>query len=398
MSLLLLLAPAWGGVPVAWNWPTAAPLKFHLETTIYTPRGIRYNSKENLDAIAVRTDLVVDADCQAKAEGKGWLVNCSFAYVKVAGDGALPDDDTEMPRILDEWSAGLKGARVEWVTTTDGKMRVFDLKGISGYDSRTNYIVEQQRALLSRAFSLFDLPVTTSDDDWKRGWLQKGGNFLQLYTLSGTAGASELRHKPQGVDSGLWAIQSAGNAVLTPSAALDSEGAALIDVRVQGTTYFDTNRGVIEYRDATFDGRRTASSVDVGSDADYFQISALQRVDAFLPEGQAPPSVLAQRAPKVNTPPPELPAGVSLVPFAELGMSPLFIPSMPAEARPLKLATTKVGARVLVGPDGVPTSATVTSGYTILAETARLALLGARFPARPAPYAVDVEVEFRAAN
>lgn len=395
MSFVLLLAPAWAAVPVAWKWPTAAPTKYHLETTIYTPRGVRYDSKENLDARAVRTDVVADAECSAKAEGKGWTVTCSFAWLKVGGEGATADDKTEIPTILAEWSDGLAGAKVEWFTTADGKMKSFDLKTAAGYDARTNYIVEQQRALLSRVFSPFDFPITTSDDDWKRGWTQKGGIFLQLYTVSGTAGAAELKHTPQGAESGLWAIQSAGNAILTPSAALDQEGAALIDVRIAGTTYFDSQRGIIEYRDAVFDGRRTASSVDVGTDADFFQVSAVQRVDAFPPPGQSPPSVLAQRAPTVDTPPPEPPAGVSLVPFGELGMQPLYIPSIPAEARALQLKTAKVGARVFVGADGVPTEATVTSGLTVLAETARLALLGARFPARPAPYAVDVEVEFR---
>lgn len=395
MSLVLLLAPAWAAVPVAWNWPTAAPTKYHLETTIYTPRGVRYDSKVNLDAHAVRTDVVADAECGAQAEGKGWVVSCSFAWVKIGGEGATADDQTEIPAIFAEWSEGLKAARVEWFTTADGKMKSFDLKTTAGSDARTNYIVEQQRALLARVFAPFDLPIPTSDDDWKRGWTQKSGVFLQLYTVSGTAGAAELKHQPQGAERGLWSIQSAGHAILTPSAALDQDGAALIDVRIAGTTYFDSERGIIEYRDAVFDGRRTASSVEVGTDADFYQVSAIQRVDAFPPPGQSPPSVLAERAPKVDTPPPEPPAGVSLVPFAELGMQPLYIPSIPPEARALNLKTAKVGARVFVSPEGIPTSATVTSGLTVLAETARLALLGARFPTRPAPYAVDVEVEFR---
>lgn len=393
--LSLALVPGAAAAPPAWSWVPGKAVKYHLETEIYTPRGYRYNARRNLDAIATHVHTVVDAECTPAASGKNWVVTCTLAFVGIEGTGATRDDHEEMPTILQEWSADLLPARVELVVGRDGRLREFDLKGISGDEKRSNYIVEQQRTLLQRTFAPFDFPITTSDDDWKRGWVQKSGALLQLQTVAGTAGTGEITHTPQGQDQGLWSILTAGKAILTPSAALDTDGAALIDVRVVGTTLFDAGLGLIEYRDVSLEGRRTASSVEVGSDADYFQVSAIQRVDAFLPGGAAPPSVAAARAPKVDAVVPEVPAGQALVPYAELGMEPLYIPQMPPDARAMRLPTSAVEARVFVGADGVPTSVVVTKGLTVLAEPARQALTGARFPARGQPYVVDVSVEFR---
>lgn len=400
LSLLLSaqaasLAPA--TLPV-WRWPAGEVQRFHIETEIVTPNGLRYYAANNLDARAGAVKLRADASCTARAEGKTQIVKCSFAYIDVKGQAWAADEAVKLDLILAEWTGDLSRTNVELELAPDGRLRAFDiLSGKDRSNRREGYIIEAQRTLLQRVFCGFDLPLTTDDKDWIRGWSQKGGSaIMQLQTISGTAGASDIKHTHIGERDGLTVIQTTAKGTLSAGAAIDAtSGSRMVDVRLAGESLFDVASGMMIWRDFTLDGRLMVSSQGAGSGAEYYQVAAIQWVDAFPPPGEIPLSVAAMRAPRLAGGAPAHAAGIAVVPFADLGMDPLFVQGLPAAVEPLNLPVTRVSARVLVNADGVPSSVTPYAGFAGLGPATEQALLGARFPARPAPYSVDLEVEWR---
>ncbi len=402
LSLVLAAhAATAGSVAPTWKWPAGEAQRFHIETEIVTPRSMRYYAANNVDARAGTVKVRADTACTAKPEGKIQVVRCTFAYFDMKGVAWVPDESAKLDLIMAEWAKNLSASTVEMELSADGRIRTFDVHpGKEQSNRREGYIQEQQRVLLQRAFAAFDLPITTDEKDWVRGWAQKGSSALmQLQTIGGTAGAFDIKHMHEGERDGLVVIETTGRGTLSAGAAVDaSTGGRLVDVRLGGETLFDAERGMLAWRDFTIDGQLTVSAQEAGSGAEYFQVGAIQWVDEFPPPGEIPLSVAAMRAPRLDGKAPELPAGVALVPFAELGMTPLFVQGHPDAAKPLGLPTVKVKARVVVGADGLPNTINAYEGFAALGPATEQALQGARFPAKGAPYAVDLDVEWRPAE
>lgn len=400
--LLSLLPQAKAAVTPVWNWPVDKPVFYHLETALVTPRGTLYRARQNLETRAQELDIVADTSCQAAPEGKNLLkVTCTFAWLTFSGRDTNPAEQEQLDRILAEWSTDVAKASVQMIMDRNGKVKEFDLVGLKGANQRESGIIQAQRVTLQRAFSLLDLPFPTDPNDWIRGWEVKNvPPLLQLPVTSGTAGACSVKHTAKGEKDypGYYTILTSGKATLSPGSAVDSSavGTLMYDVRFAGSAEFDLAAGVLAYRDINIYAYRTTASSDSGNDAEYAQLSAVQKVDAFLPNGQAPLSIAAQHAVQLAGTPPPPPEGVPVVAFAELGMQPLFVPSMPAAGKELQLPTTTMGAQVVVGPTGKPTAVEVYKGYSALSTPTHDALMGAQFPVRAAaPYVVLVDVEFR---
>lgn len=400
LVVLLPLAQA-AEVPV-WNWPVGKPVLYHIETQLLTPHGTLYRASQNLETRAGEIAIVADTSCTAAPEGKSLLtVTCTFPWLRFTGTDTNPDEQERLDRILAEWSTQVSGASVVMLMDRNGKLKEFELAGLKSTNQREAAIIELERVTLQRAFCLLDLPFPTDPDDWTRGWEVKNvPPLLQLPVTSGTSGASAVKHTPKGVKEfpGLYTILTSGHATLSPGSAVDSSavGTLQFDVRFAGTSQFDLAAGVLGYRDINIQAYRTAASSDASGDAEYAQLGAIQKVDAFLPDGKAPMSLAAQHADQLAGTPPTPPTGVPVVAFADLGMQPLFVPSMPQAGQDLQLPDTTMGAQVTVGANGRPTDVEVYKGYAALATPTHDALMAAQFPVRgAAPYVVLVDVEFR---
>ena len=369
MLLSLVLAAQAGNPPPAWNWPKGELQRFHIETDIVSPKGIRYYAAENLDARAGEVKIRADLGCTASPEGRTQYVTCTFQYVELAGVAWVPEESTKLTAILSEWTENLKKTSVELEIAPDGRLRTLDVKGgMVQTTHREGTILDAQRALLQRLFCVFDMPLTTDEKDWVRGWTQKASAIMQLQTSSGTAGAADIRHTHNGERYGLAVIETSGRGTLTKGNEVDASGSGrLVDVRMAGETLFDTQKGMFIWRDYELDGRLTVSQQEAGSGVELYQIGAIQWIPEYPVPGEAPLSIGATYATKLPGNPPALPDGVALVPFSALGMQPLYVQGHPESAKKLQLPTTKVTARVLVSAGGVPTSAFAFSGYQALA-------------------------------
>jgi hypothetical protein len=406
MSALVLLAfsslasaaPA-EPAPFAWSWP-ATPSHWHVETGTLTPRGVRYWAVNNTDGRAGSVTARGDTTCTfAPAGKKGWNATCTFDWLQLDGDAIVAREQESLKKVLREWASDMQAATYTFTVTPEGRMKAFDVQSRERQNLREGFIIESQRQLAQRIFCFFDLPLGKDAADWKRGWTHKGENqVLKLQTVSGTSGASEVKRRRADDQFGLFTVVDDGRATLSPGGAVDSSGTRLIDVRLTGQALLDPTDGTLVYRDATLDGRLTASSMQTGSDVEFYFMGALQRIPAPGAPGAAPLSVGAQRAPKLAGVLPDNLKWSAPVPFADLGMAAFFVEGLPPEATAWQLKTTRVKAQVEVNADGTVAQAVAYDGFAVLGAPTQTALAAAMFPKRDASYSVVVDVEWREAK
>ncbi len=382
--------------PFAWSWPTT-PTHWHVEAANFTPRGVRYRATDNAEGRAGQVDVRTDVTCTFAPAGKNRAATCTFDWLQLKGGAIVDRDQAGLDIVMKEWSEQLGASTVTFTLTPDGRMKAFDVTSRERQNLRDGAVIEAQRNLAQRIFCLFDLPVGADGADWKRGWKHKGDNqVLKLQTVSGTAGAAEVKRRRDADRFGLITVIDEGKAILSPGGAVDSAGTRLIDVTIAGESLLDAADGTLAFRSITLDGRLTASSLATGVDAEFYFIAGMQRLAKPGTPGEAPLPIGAQRAPRLSGAIPDALSGAT-VPFASLGMDALFVKGLPDAATALQIPTTKVKARVAVDTEGRVTQVTAYEGFAVLGAPTEEALRLATFPKREGPYTTDVELEWREA-
>jgi hypothetical protein len=390
--LPLLSAVALATVPMP-TWPKDSEVLYHFETLIQMPRGWMVAAERNLEVKAAHFGLRADLRCRPAPLGRNTELTCTFDHLTFLG-ATLPKDQAILDRVFAEWSTTVGKTTVRLLMAPDGRLKGVDIDGFERTTEFAAHVHEIQTIVVKRAVSVLDLPLTADDKDWQRGWKQKGeAQIMGLPSSRGTVGSWDIKHRYLGDRAGLAAVETSGRGTLTYGTALDGYGTLMVDSRVGGESMFDPATGALWYREYMLDCRYTAASSEAGADSHLLQRSVVQRVEAFNADGSAPLPIAAQRASKRDESP-AVPDGVSLVPFASLGMEALFM-KMPASGDELGLPKVSVTARVAVAADGRVTDVRMTRGWENVATDVEQALKGARFPAQPAAYVVDVDVELR---
>lgn len=290
MLTLLLLSPAALAVSY-WNWP-AEPVLYHGETRILHGYGLSYEALNNDDAVAHDVSMVMDTRCTAKVVDDVRLVACTFDWFALRGTAMQSGEQEELNGILAEWSATIKGYRVEMVFGMDGKMRQFDLENTDRMNQRAGFIIERQRLLLLRLFCLLDFPLPPTEQEWAKGWKTKGWvPAFSLINTTGTAGSMRLINRPGDPRNGYQYIENEGRGMVNSGSGLDNGSGAMIDCNLGGAALFDDKAGVLAWRTMVLDGQYTASAGMNANVPYYQQVATIQRVAAFEPEGKAPPAL-----------------------------------------------------------------------------------------------------------
>ncbi len=395
LATLLFSSPAFA-VP-SFRWTPAEPVHYYLDTLISFGESTSAWARKNHEARLSEVKMVAETTCVPRALGKSTELTCTFSYLDFGLTAIGSSTQAIADIIAKDWEDYAKTAKVEIVIAPDGSVKEFDLDGLERHTLEEGRLIEVFRGYFMRLFSPLDLPLSTSDKDWIRGWEQKKlGMMLQLPTGTGTAGAGTLKHTAGAERFGLVQVFSEGRGTVALGGAVDeSANGGLVDLRAAGEAWVDPAAGQLLFRGYSTDGQRLASSSGGTYQGFINQRSALQRVASFSPEHTPPNSVLSDRAPRIDVAPPAPPEGVVLVEFSALAMQPLFIQGMPQVAEGYELPTSNVGARVVVGTDGKAESVAVVKGYEMLVEHVERGLKAATFPVAPGKYAVDVVVEVR---
>lgn len=395
LAPLLLLVSSASALPT-FKWTNGEIARYYVDTEIFWAKGLKAAARENLDTRIQDMHLQAEVDCKVTLRGKNAELDCTVPYMHLS---ASPDGDTQarVDKVMADWMEFAKPAKIFFTIGADGRMKEFDVNKLPDANSREGALSEQMRMFLRVALSPLDITLTTDDKDWIRGWQRKDiAGPLLLPVADSTVGAGTLKILHADDRLGLTHLSTEGRASVAPGGAVDaSANGGLIDLRAGGEAWLDATTGQLLFSAYSTDGRFVSSATETGTGAFVSQRSGLQRVAAFDPEHKEPLSVLAQRAPKLGGTAPALADGTALVEFSSLGMAPLFILGLPDLAVPYEIPKSTVRARVIVGPEGRPTSVTPFEGYEVLSEHVQRALATAKFPVKAAPYAVDVDVEVR---
>lgn len=392
---LALASTAHAGLPT-WTWKAGTPYLYHMETEIRLPSGQTLYALNNTEARALRVHIALDTTCIPKAVGKNTELTCTLQHIHWSGDAFSAEQD-KLDKLLAEYDERVKPATVVLLLGQDGRLKEFDVQGLQRKDMRSGEINELMRIYLLRVYSILHLPLPNDAKDFTRGWKDPDAlKLISLITLDGTVGSVELMHKDDGMTVGLQQISSEARGTVAKGAAVDSGmgHAYTMDVRGAGASLVDDKAGELLWRGFDVDMRLTANAERNSTDAYMYESTAMQKVDAFNDDGSAPVSILALRQPMLSATAPAVPAGTDLVAFSTLGMQPLFLVT-PLELKGLGIPKHTEKALVLVNGDGSVASATVYSGYEVLAEHVQNALKAAHFTAAGKAYAVDCDVEIR---
>jgi hypothetical protein len=247
MILWAMLSVAAAAPGLAWAWVPGTTVHYHLEAVINSPRGYTWPAENGLDARSIRATVTLDVACQPTPAGKRWDVACSLDKVALKGVAA-EGEEQRLRTLLDLNEAHLKDKTIQFRMGTDGGIRRFDLRGVDTRNSRLGSVLDGLRSVLRRAFTPLDLQLPKGGDDDGKKWSQKGSPMVfELMTGHGTAGGVSLKHVVERRAQGKARIGSVGRASLTDGLHMEAGTSALIRVRANGRSQFDTTVGLVDW-------------------------------------------------------------------------------------------------------------------------------------------------------
>ena len=252
---------------LAWTWSVDQPVKYNLEAVVDAPRGQRWVAENNTVARTTRSMVRLDVTCSAERAGKSdWSVDCAIDSVKFSGR-ALPGEEKALERILTQNEAHLEGKSVRLKMGADGRVKKLDLIGIDTKNRYLAVVFEQVRWMLRRAFTPMDLKLPKNGDDKDKKWRQKGSPLVfELAGGQGTAGGVALKHEVSAATNDTARIASKGRAAVTEGPALEVGTNAMLRIKAEGTTQFNTELGIIDWAQIGTEAEYGASNFEgIGS-------------------------------------------------------------------------------------------------------------------------------------
>ena len=246
---------------LAWSWDKSESVKYRLETTLVAPQGQTWPAENNLVARVTETRAKLEVDCSGALDGKLWLVTCSLGQVELSGIPLIGKEDV-MKTVFKEYAAEIEGKTVSFRMGPDGKVRRFDLKGVSTRNSDHGEVIDGLRQILRRAFTPFDLQLPKSGDDKGKKWSQKGSPMLfEVMTSQGTAGGVSLKHVVSAREEDAVHIESNGRAAVVDGATIEGGASSMIRISAKAKSQFNTALGVLDWGQVDTQSDHSASNM-----------------------------------------------------------------------------------------------------------------------------------------
>lgn len=177
----------------------------------------------------------------------------------------------------------------------DGRLRNYNLEGLSKEWRRENRMIETLRLVLGRAFASFDMQLPKKGEARGKPWRQTGVLAMSLPSASGSVGQSSIDHEVKKVEGNRVEILSSGRGIVGSGEMIAVQPGAperpanMYDMSLQGFALFDVELGTLVDRQYVVQGAPTASSIaSEGTEG----ISYVQAVRLMLiPEGEQAPAL-----------------------------------------------------------------------------------------------------------
>jgi len=296
LSSLMLLA-ATGSTPaqaqeLVYDWPEDEAVHYRIQSHLYAPRILRFYSVENLDARVAEFTMGLLIKCKKTGvERKSVYVECDIHRAQMGGQAADGGEQQKLTKIFQEYVNVLDDSIIQLTLTPTGRIKTVDLEGPEKGTSRETMVHNDMRMILLRSLSALEIEMPKDGIDPGKEWKQKGAPLaMQLPTNYGTAGAIRMKHRVASRDGSLVNIQTTADGLVTPATASDSSadgtGASsgstiTVDMIADGSSTFDTERGLLTRGEMTVQGVLTASSSGVGDGAYLNQFVLTELFDNF---------------------------------------------------------------------------------------------------------------------
>lgn len=272
--------------PLEWDW-TSAPVRYRAEIDHANPWGVWFIARENAEARAMRYSLVVESTCAVdRARRRAWSLHCKLDEVQISGKAA-PGEQDRLDTIFAEYEELLPGATLAFVFRHRGRIRSVDLEAFTPTTTRSSVLHEDLRTLMARFAGLLELELPRdgrpTEDPWKQGGAPV---LLTLGDLEGTAGGVRMFHEVVPQPGDRVRIRSTAEGSAVPGQSLDGASTIIVDLALSGWSIFDSDPGLLRYREYLLAGDLTSSSTEVARDTWVRESGTLVRLDA---EGQPLP-------------------------------------------------------------------------------------------------------------
>jgi hypothetical protein len=321
-ALLLLLSVEASAAELALRWD--APARYHSETLILTPPGLRFFGLANQDARALQMAVVTDSTCTPVLEGRTLDYNCVIDRIELEGV-AFSGEQDKLNAIFTEYEGLLTGATVEMVLKLDGQVVTVDLEGVSKDRERWNAAQEILRQVMRRVYSPLLLQSPKGGVDPGKPWKYKGTPlFFEMITRYGTTGGTAFSFETDGRIGDDVKVIGVGKGSVANTLEFNQSGAASTYLSGTGAWRVDPQTGQVAYGEVQVLGEASASGIaSVGSTLRYQLAATIARVGADgRPEVLAP----AAAAPAATAP--------SAEPAAPPAAEPAAVPAAPAAPEP----------------------------------------------------------------
>lgn len=303
-ALLLLLSMEASASELTLRWD--APVRYHSETLIVVPPGLRFFGLANQDARALQMAVVAESTCTPTLEGRTLDYNCVVDSIQLEGV-AFNGEQDKLNAIFDEYEGLLTGARVEMVLKPDGQVVTVDLEGVSKDRERWNAAQEILRQVMRRVYSPLMVQSPKGGVDPGKPWKYKGTPlFFEMITRYGTTGGTAFSFQTDGRIGDDWKIIGVGKGSVANTLEFNQSGAASTYLSGTGSWRFDPQAGQVAFGEVQVLGEASASGIaSVGLSVRYQLAATIARVGADgKPETLVPAAAPAAVEPAAAAPAP----------------------------------------------------------------------------------------------
>lgn len=266
LNLLVWVVSAQAGELVS-NW--TQPVRYHSEVMVSTPNGYLYQGRANVEARVITHELAVDLSCVGASATSSTEVVCTVESISMSAR-PYPTDEEDTLLVLEEYRQWFAGSTWQVRVAADGRVMDVDLEGVDKTDDRMAQIHETLRQLARRVLTPLDLSLPRKSAEVGDTWKQKGTPLLfQLMTTWGTAGGTVMKHTLESTEGNVARISSGGRGNVATGLDLEVGSGETVNMIGGGSARYDTDRGLLLWRQVAVSGEVTAGSLNYGDPLVY---------------------------------------------------------------------------------------------------------------------------------
>lgn len=273
-----------------WQWNEGESRTYLIQNDVNVPEFLTLYNETNQQPVIGSFSLTMVTTCTLKQPiGKqSFLVSCDIVDAALIGE-PTPSSKGRSLETMQAWVDAFENkVTVEFVQTREGKIRSFEMRGMQGFNQRTNLREGIMREMLRRAYALFDVHFPKKGTDKGMGlWSQRDGMGVQMMSVAGSMGATRLTHTIVAEQETSIISSFEGSGTVMSGETDDTLIQTAFKMDIAGSTNFDRSCGCLKTSQLVTKGTPTASSarVESGAGREYSQSAFMQLLE---PGAEAP--------------------------------------------------------------------------------------------------------------